>query len=535
MRSTGKVMATSPVSNFTQAVTLGDVLRLNATARPDKIAFSSSDGRSVSFRRFNDRVNRLNNAVAALGLRKGTRIAILARNRQEYVESYGLSKSGLIIVPLNWRLSGAELTRLVADSAPELLIVDEFHRDLVDRHRDAWPSLRHFVLLGPPAHPDERWLAYEALIAAAPATEPNSAALADDVLSLIYTSGTTGAPKGVAMTHAGALGNCRSAALDLLCLTEDDRTMAVMPLFHAGGMWYHLFPSFASGCATLIISGFEPGTVLRELVAHRISNVHLVPSMIGALLSHPDATDVNLSYLRLLFYAASSMPADLLRQAMRTFSRTSFIQSYGSTEAGVITVLNADDHRRALEPDHVRLLSSCGRPLPGREVRIVEDAGGVVDRDRPGEIEVRSPDLMRGYWLNDTETQRALKDGWYKSGDLGYIDAEGYLYIIDRKNDLIVTGGENVYPTEIESYLYRDSDVLEAAVFGIPDPRWVEAVVAAVVLRAGVQVSGEDLINRLRARLATFKCPKEIYLVQTLPKSAAGKILRKELRKQYTR
>jgi long-chain acyl-CoA synthetase len=197
--------------------------------------------------------------------------------------------------------------------------------------------------------------------------------------------------------------------------------------------------------------------------------------------------------------------------------------------------LNANDHRRALEPDHAHLLSSCGRPLPGRQVRIVNDAGSVIDRDRIGEIEVRSPDLMRGYWLNESETQRASRDGWFKSGDLGYLDAEGLLYIVDRKNDLIITGGENVYPTEIEGYLYRDPDVLEAAVFGVPDPLWVEAVVAAVVPRAGSHVSGEDLIIRLRAQLATFKCPKEIYLVQTLPKSAAGKILRKELREQYTR
>jgi acyl-CoA synthetase (AMP-forming)/AMP-acid ligase II len=275
--------------------------------------------------------------------------------------------------------------------------------------------------------------------------------------------------------------------------------------------------------------------VLRDLAAHRITNVHLVPTMINALLSHPDATTVNLSHLRLLFYAASSMPADLLRQAMRTFSRTSFSQGYGSTEAGVITVFNAHDHRRALEPNHAYLLSSCGRPLPGREVRIVDDAGSGVDRDRIGEIEVRSPDLMRGYWLNDTETQRASRDGWFKSGDLGYLDAEGFLYIVDRKNDLIITGGENVYPTEIEAYLYRDPDVLEAAVFGIPDPRWGEAVVAAVVPRAGSHVSGEDLVFRLRAQLAAFKCPKEIFLVQTLPKNAAGKILRKELRKHYAR
>jgi acyl-CoA synthetase (AMP-forming)/AMP-acid ligase II len=274
--------------------------------------------------------------------------------------------------------------------------------------------------------------------------------------------------------------------------------------------------------------------VLRELQAHRVSNVHLVPTMIGALLAHPDAAETDLSCVRLMFYAASSMPAQLLRRAMQMFPHCGFAQAYGSTEAGVVTVLGPEDHQRARAPQGEYLLLSCGRPFKGHEVRLVDDAQGSVAQGAVGEIEVRSADIMKGYWLNEEGTNRVLTGGWLKTGDLGYFDVEGYLYIVDRKNDMVVTGGENVFPTEVEGYLYRDSDVLEAAVFGIPDPQWVERVVAAVVLKPGVQVSAEELIRRLRSQLAAYKCPKAIYFTSTLPKSAVGKILRKELRKQYS-
>jgi acyl-CoA synthetase (AMP-forming)/AMP-acid ligase II len=515
---------------LSDALTFGDVVRGQASVRPEKIAFQTLDGRSVSFGDFNRRVNRLNNAVAQLGLAKGARVAILSRNRPEYVEAYGLSKSGFIVVPLNWRLAASELAKLIQHSAPELLIVDQYHRELVDGIKGILPAGIHCVLLDE-ARPG--WASYEEILAAAPTSEPVSIAQASDVLCLIYTSGTTGAPKGVAVTHAAALGNCRTSAIEMLQLQEHDMTMAVMPLFHAGGMWYHLFPSFATGCTTLVLPEFEPGIVLKELEARRITNVHLVPTMISALLAHPAAASADLSCIRLLFYAASSMPPDLLRRAMQTFPRCGFAQAYGSTEAGVVTVLDPRAHERAQLPEGEHLLASCGRAFSGHEVRLVDDAQREVGQGAIGEIEVRSPDLMQGYWLNEEATRAALVGGWLKTGDLGHFDAEGYLYIVDRKNDMVVTGGENVFPTEVEAHLYRDPDILEAAVFGVPDPQWVEKVVAAVVLKPGASVSGDELIKRLRGQLAAYKCPKTIYFTSTLPKSAVGKILRKELRKEY--
>jgi acyl-CoA synthetase (AMP-forming)/AMP-acid ligase II len=511
--------------------TVSDVLRHHASIRPNKIALESNE-HTVTFGRLNERINRLNNAVASLGVKKGDRVAILSRNRIEYVESYGLSKAGLIVVPLNWRLAAAELTTLVIHSAPRLLIVDEHHRDLVDNVRAQWTTVKDFLLLG---RPTPGWMDYEALIEAAADTEPATKAMPDDVLCIVYTSGTTGMPKGVAITHAAALGNCRTAATQMLKLTEYDKAMAVMPLFHVGGMWYHLFPSLATGCETFISAEFDPALVLKHLSTRQITNVHLVPSMISALLSHPNAQSADLSSVRLMFYAASSMPADLLKRAMMTFSQCGFAQSYGSTEAGVVTVLDPADHQRARNPEGEHLLRSCGRPFTGHEVRIVGNASTIVDERAVGEIEVRSPNMMRGYWQNDTETERAMSDGWLRSGDLGYLDAEGYLYIVDRKHDLIITGGENVFPSEVERYLCRDPEVLEATVFSIPDPRWVEAVVAAVVLKPGSRAGAEEILTRLRGHIAGYKCPKTLFFVAQLPKSAAGKVLRNQLRKTFAK
>ena len=514
-----------------QPQTLGDVLRGQAAARPDKTAFEMLDGRRVAFADFNRRVNRLCHALAACGVAPGARVALLSRNCIEYVEVYGAAKAGMVVVPLNWRLPAAELVPLLAHSAPEVLVVDEAHVALVDGLRAQLSTVRHWVVLGP-ARPG--WLAYEDLLATAFSdAEPVCAVLPDDVLCIIYTSGTTGAPKGVALTHAGALGNVRTAATEMLGLSEADHTMAVMPLFHVGGFWYHLFPSFASGCSTLILADFDPATVLRELQARRISNVHLVPTMIAALLAHPDAAQADLHCLRLMFYAASSMPAELLRRAMQTFSHCGFAQAYGSTEAGVVSVLDPAAHQRARQPQGEHLLQSCGRAFSGHGLRVVGANGQTLASGDIGEIEVRSADLMQGYWLNPAATQAVLRDGWLKTGDLGRTDDEGYLYIVDRKNDMVVTGGENVYPTEVEAHLYRDSAVLEAAVFGVPDPLWVERVVAAVVLRPGALASAEEITQRLRTQLAAYKCPKAIYFVSTLPKSAVGKVLRKHLRQQY--
>ena len=515
-----------------QARTCAQLLTLVAARWPDKVALQSPDGSSRTFAEIDRRINRLNHALIARGLAPGDRVAIVSRNSAQYLEVVGLIKCGAVIVPLNWRLAAPELARLLAHSAPRVVFVDTHHLALIESLRAALPEVAHWVHIGVPA---PGWTAYDDLIAAGDSGPVRVSVQPWDPLSIVYTSGTTGQPKGVTLTHAGALGNCRTGAREMLGLTEQDRTLAVMPLFHVGGMWYHFFPSFTTGCTTLLLSEFDPGRVLHELAARRITNVHLVPTMIGAMLQHPDANRVDLSAVRLLFYAASSMPAELLRSAMAVFNQCGFAQAYGSTEGGVVTVLDRQAHERARTPDGEHLLRSCGRPMSGRALRIVDAQGQGVPLGAIGEIEVASPDLMRGYWNDEAATRHVLRGEWLATGDLGYQDGEGFLYIVDRKNDLIVTGGENVYPSEVEDHLYADPDVQEAAVFGVPDARWVEKVVAAVVIKPGHPANEQALIERLKARLAPYKCPKQIHFTDSLPKSAVGKVLRKHLRALYAR
>lgn len=502
----------------------GDATRGAARRVPDKPALVA-DGGSVTFAAADARMNRLAHALLRLGLTPGDRVAVLARNRPEVVEAYGATKAGLVVLPLNWRLAPEELMHPLADGEPAAVLAEPNFIPVIEALRDKAPSLRHFVCLG--SAPDG-WLDYETLLAAAPATEPGIAVAPDDLLCLMYTSGTTGRPKGAMLSHGGLMRNTRAAADWMLRLTPDDVALACMPLFHVGGLWYHLFPAYALGCPTVLLPEFSPGRVLDALARHRVTYAHFVPTMINALLADPAVRTADLSRLRLVYYAASSIPVDLLRRAMAAFPHCDFMQGYGSTEAGMITELTAQDHRDALaSPDAAARLLTCGQALRC-ELRILDP-----DRHGIGEIAVKSDRRMAGYWRNPSATAAAVQDGWLRTGDLGRLDDAGYLTIADRKNDMIVSGGENVYPREVEDALYRDPAVLEAAVFGVPHPHWVEQVTAAVVLRPGSETSAEALSAALRARLAGYKCPKRIVICPSLPKSGSGKILKTALRKLY--
>ncbi len=516
---------------MTAASVFGDVLVANAQLYPDKPAFISSTGAELSFSNFNLRINRLNNAMVALGVKHGDRVAILAHNCVEYMEVYGLGKTGLIVVALNWRLVADDLVMLIGHSSPVVLIAEERYADLLETLRGRLGCVRQFVIIGAGRN---GWTSYESLLASASSEEPRVGVSPEDVLALIYTSGTTGTPKGVAVTHRSVLDNARAIAHELLSLNCSDVSLSVMPLFHSGGMWYYTFPSHATGCTVALLPEFDAERVIASLERYRVTTIHVVPTMLAALVNHPRIAAAELSALRLVFYAASSMPVALLLQAMDVLQRSQFVQSYGSTEAGVVTGLTAADHLLARESAKEYLLSSCGRAFMRREICILDEDGVAQAPGILGEIGVHTPGMMQDYWPDTAATQRVLTGaGWLRMGDIAYMDPAGYVYIVDRKNDMIVTGGENVYPSEVESALYRDPDVAEATVFGVPDPRWVERVVAAVVLCRANATTAPELIARLRTQLAGYKCPKEIYLVDNLPKNGAGKVLRKALRDQY--
>jgi acyl-CoA synthetase (AMP-forming)/AMP-acid ligase II len=519
-------METSSVAgarvSATKFSTIPEVFRANAAARPDKTALVMPGGRSVSFAQLDRRVSRLVSALQSLGLQPGDRVALLAKNCIEYFEFYGACAGAFIPVPLNWRLSARELAVILEDCRPRILI---HHQNFAATVADVAGqiSFKPDVF----AFSDNNSSSYEKMLAGASDGEADILSKPDDTACLLYTSGTTGKPKGAELTHRGLLQNCRAAAVETLHLREDDIGMAPMPLFHVGGMWYHGFPSFSAGCTTVLMPEFDPGAVLAATAALRVTNIHLVPTAIHALLAQPDFTQHDLSQLRIMYYAASSMPVELLRRAMRTLAHCSFVQGYGSTEGGMVSYLSEADHRRAARPGQEHLLLSCGRPLSGVTVTS-EPPGGEV-----GEIVVRSKATMKGYWNNPQATQAAIGREGLHTGDLGRRDAEGYLYILDRKNDMIVSGGENVYPREIEDVLFAHPAIAQAAVFDLPDPRWVQRVVAAVVLRPGCDLSPNGLIATLKTQLAGYKCPKQIFFTDDLPKNGAGKVVRRILRERY--
>jgi acyl-CoA synthetase (AMP-forming)/AMP-acid ligase II len=372
------------------------------------------------------------------------------------------------------------------------------------------------------------WIGYEDLLAQSSPAEPNAPMTASDLLCLMYTSGTTGKPKGAMLTHGGLMRNCSAVTDWMLGLRPSDVALAAMPLFHVGGMWYHLFPAFVSGCTTILAPEFSAANILALMEKHGVTYSHFVPTMISALVNHPNVAKTDLSKLRIVYYAASTMPVELLRKAMATFPHCEFMQGYGSTEAGVITALTAEDHRHAVVADNRKArLSSSGRPLHCEVDILAADGSGI------GEIAVRSDRAMAGYWRNPTASNAVMNGGWLRTGDLGVLDEDGYLTIADRKHDMIVSGGENIYPREVEDALSQDPCVLEAAVFGIPDPHWVETVAAAVVLRPGHSSSPDEMRERVRSRLAGYKCPKQIFVCDDLPKSGVGKVLKKKLRQIY--
>jgi acyl-CoA synthetase (AMP-forming)/AMP-acid ligase II len=509
------------------AMLIGSVTKHMAELYGDKIAFISR-GNTVSFWQFNRRVNRLCNALGDLGLRKGDTVAFLSRNRVECIEVYCVGKAGLVGMPLNWRLVPAELILLLKDSGTTTIVADEYHAQVVDSLRGELPNLVNFIAMDTPR---AGWLSYEDMLAGASESEPAILVDPEDPLCLFYTSGTTGLPKGVVLTHGGLIQNASEMASLVLLLTPQDLAVTVMPLFHVGGMWYHLFANYLSGCTNVIEEAFEPARTLSALKKYHATNIHLVPTMIGALLNLPGVESESPDHLRLMFYAASSMPEDILRRAMAVFRHSAFIQSYGSTEGGVCTALTAQDHLDAMQVSgRQMLLGSCGRAIGATGLKIIDSDGLEMPRGEIGEIAVRSTKIMKGYWNNPKADRDAITDGWFRMGDLAFQDRDGYVFIVGRKHDMIVTGGENVFPHEVENVLFTHPKISEAAVYGVPDPKWVEAVAAAVILKEGCEADAAGIIAFCKERLAGYKCPKVVFFTDSLPKSPAGKILKRKLR-----
>jgi long-chain acyl-CoA synthetase len=476
-----------------------------------------------------ERCARLSGALLGLGIAPGDRVAWLSLNSADYYEAFFLHAwHGSIIVPLNTRLKEAELAAILEDCTPSALVVDETFLDLGATLMRRVGCLRHLLVSG--AH-DGREASLDGL-AAADAQAPFEAA-PDDVVDLFYTSGTTGVPKGVMLTHANCYVNAMGASI---AYRTGDRLRCMIPgpLFHVASA-HRVYSTVLACTHTVLLPRFEPRALFEAIETHRIEVLSLVPTMIAMMLDHADFGSFDLTSLKAIGYGASPITEPVLRRAMAALPGVEFRQGYGATEAApLITVLGWDEHRAIDTAPH--RLRSAGVAMPHVEIRIVD----AEDRDCPqgtiGEIVLRGPNVMKGYWNRPEETARALRGGWYHTGDAGYLDADGYLYIVDRVKDMIVTGGENVYSAEVENTLQQHPSVSQCAVIGVPHDTWVEAVHAVVVLNAGARASAEELIAFCRERIAGYKCPRGVsFRTEPLPLSGTNKVLKTELRALHAR
>lgn len=512
--------------------TPGQIIERNARFFPQRTALVCGD-RRLTHAQYAARVERLAHGLHTRGLQRGERLAILAMNGIEYLEVYGAAEwSGVVLVTVNWRLAAAEIEWILDHAKPRALVFEAQYAAMVESLRSRMRGIECWICIGEDAECPAWAEPYDALLATDPPTRLAPSAHEDDPLCIIYTSGTTGRPKGVVQSHRAHA--CLAETLSSeLRLGGDDRLLAIAPLFHIGAR------SLASGAqwrggAVVVQRGFDAQAVLRCIARERITAIHLVPTMVQALLDAPDFGTHDLSSLRMLMYAAAPMPLPLLRRAMAAFGRI-LVNGYGQTEINLPTLLHAWQHQPDGTPEQLRRLASVGQAHPRSSLRIVADDGRDCAAGESGEVLARSDTAMSGYWNNAEATAQTLRDGWVHTGDVGYLDDEGYLFLVDRKKDMIISGGENIYSREVEQALLEHPAVRDAAVIGVPDAYWGEAVKAVVVLEDGVTADEATLIAHARGLIAPYKCPKSVAFVDALPMLPTGKVSKRALRERYAR
>ena len=469
-------------------------------------------------------------AFQRLGVQRGARVSYLGFNSLTSFELFfAPALIGAILVPINFRLALGEMIECVEDAKPELLVVDDAHLEEARALVRACPALRAIIHAGVGTTPQDM-LNYSSLTktVGTPQREPGAG---DDTLVLFYTGGTTGRAKGVMLSHNNLLANARGTA-PLYEMRPNEAYLLASPMFHAAA-GSRIYTATLMGAHTVIMARFDAGDAISAIETHRINCLQLVPTTVQMILDHPDLDKRDLSSLRMISYGAAPMPVPLLQRTVERFPGIRFFQSYGMTECSpVISILSPADHE--LTGDYVARLGSVGRPVSYVEIHILDEHNNVVDDGVTGEIVVRGPNVMQGYWQAPELTCTALRDGWYHTGDGGYFNEAGYLVLSGRMKDMIVSGGENIYPIEIENQLCRHPAVRECAVIGVPHEKWGEAVHAIVRLREGHTASEKALIDYCRDHVAHYKCPVGItFRDEPMPLSSVNKVMKSELKKWY--
>jgi fatty-acyl-CoA synthase len=500
--------------------TIGDLLRRSATRHPDRTAIVDGDLRRT-YRELDDAVNRAANALAERGLAKGDRLALLGHNSYGFVVTYfACARLGVICVPINYMLSAGEVAYILEHSGATAMVAEDLLvevaeasiaaagapisvRGVIGQERAGWEPVAGWT-----THRD--------------AAEPVVELADDDTVELLYTSGTESRPKGTMLTSRSLIAQHTSCFVDGE-MTPDDVEVHALPLFHSAQLHCFFTPSIHLGAVNVLLPKADPATMLAAVEAERATKLFCPPTVWIALMNHPDFDRRDLSSLRKGYYGASIMPVEVLAELGERLPGVRLFNFYGQTEMSpVATVLRPEDQ--------VRKAGSAGRPALSVETKIVDLDGRPVAAGEVGEIVHRSPQAMVGYWNDPAKTAETFRGGWLHTGDLGYLDDEGYLYVVDRMKDMIKSGGENVASREVEEVIHAHPAVAEAAVFGIPHPRWIEAVAAVVVPRAGQMVAPDAITAFCRERLAGFKTPRYVVVADGLPKNPSGKILKRELR-----
>ncbi|MBN2062055.1 MAG: long-chain-fatty-acid--CoA ligase [Deltaproteobacteria bacterium] len=508
---------------------IGDIIRREARIRSQKIAVVEGE-KEFTYQEVNQRVNRLANTLLKIGVVKGDKIAFMGNTSHQFMEFYfATAKIGSIAVPINARFSSDEAEYVLKKAEVKLLIYNEDMEETVQKLRSNISGITQFVSTGNTGHDV---LFYEEFISNESDIDPNQVVGPDDIAIIMFTSGATGFPKGVIATQRNIMANTNTMCLEL-DLGPEDISLLAMPLYHIGGLWPMLSMVYRGG-TSILIPRFDLEPMFEMIQKRKVTFINLVPTVLLRIISHPNILSYNLESIRLIMHAAAPIPREQLKNAMKVFGPHRLTTGLGSTEAnGALIHFRSSEH--ALEGPMVSKLGSVGKDAMGVEIAIVDEEGREVPNGEPGEIIGKGDNIAPSYWKLPKESAESFRDGWLYTGDIGYRDQDGYIYIVDRKKDIIISGGENVASREVEEVLHQHPSVYEAAVIGVPDNEWGEGVKAVIVLKGEFvgKVDDKELMEFCRSRLAGYKRPRSIDFVAELPKNAAGKIDKVILKNHY--
>ncbi|MGD0275422.1 MAG: long-chain-fatty-acid--CoA ligase [Syntrophales bacterium] len=509
--------------------TLGDIPRNGAMIFPENTAVVFESKR-FTYKAFNQRINQFANALVKLHYGKGNRVAIMAENCSKYLEAYfAAAKIGMSVTPINIRLGDDEIIYILKDSEASLFIVGDAHEARAVKLREQMKNIKTWITFD---NAIQDFLDYEALLKDSTDDEPDIDLYdvqEDDLAVLMYTGGTTGLPKGVMLSHRNVMLSGIVAALSM-GLTRDDSTCFVLPIFHVS--WWPILAIMVVGGKACINRRPSLESIFKLIEEEKCTHMNLVPTIYGWMVDYPDVEKYDLSSLRILSYAGSPFPVEVLKRCIRKFGNK-FAQGYGATETAgaAVSMLDWLDHH--LDGEKSKYLASAGKPAPCSLVKIVDEDDRTLGPGEKGEICAKGKHIMMGYWKNPKLTNEVLKGSWYHTGDMGYMDKDGFIYMTDRKADMIISGGENVYPKEVEDVIYQHPAVKECTVVSSPSEKWGEIVQAVVVLKLGKTVTEEEIMEHCKKTLAGYKCPKAVAFWEDIPKTIIGKIMKKEVKQKF--